>query len=79
MPLFHIHVHTGTKTAKDPEGIELPDLEAARSFAGEEARSLVAAKITKGSNVVDLKLLIESESGELLAVIPVSARVLGLS
>jgi len=79
MALFYIHICSGTDVAANPEGIELPSLEAACAHAREGARSLVAAQISEGSDAVDFDLCIENESGVPLAVIPISAKVLGLS
>jgi hypothetical protein len=40
MPLFYLHVRDGSHLGEDTEGIELPDLEAARAEAAEAARDI---------------------------------------
>ncbi len=41
MPLYYLHIRTRGKLEVDPDGIEVPDLDAARAEARRVARELV--------------------------------------
>ena len=61
MPLFYFHVFNDEITI-DEEGIELPDLDAARAFAIRSARSLVCDSVQKGHLNLDHRIEIADES-----------------
>jgi Domain of unknown function (DUF6894) len=43
MPHYYLHIRDGTELVEDPDGTDLPDLEAARQEALEGAREMLAA------------------------------------
>lgn len=49
MPRFHFHVVNGTGETRDDDGVELPDLEAARLEALSGIRSMLRDEISGGS------------------------------
>ena len=61
MPRFFFHVFNHEITL-DEEGTELPDLDAARAFAIESARSLVCESVKKGQLNLDHRIEIADES-----------------
>ena len=48
MPLFYFHVFNGTGETRDEEGVELPDLEAARLQALNGIRSILREEVGRG-------------------------------
>jgi len=50
MPRYYFHVRDHTRAIIDEEGIELPDLEAAREEAVAAARELMSQSILKGES-----------------------------
>lgn len=60
MPRYYLHVFNDEITL-DEEGLELPDLEAARQEALESARSLVCDAVHKGYLNLDHRIEIETE------------------
>lgn len=48
MPLFHLHICNGLGFTPDEDGLELPDLLAARQTAVEGARSLLSEEVRAG-------------------------------
>jgi hypothetical protein len=60
MPRFYFHVYNDI-VAIDEEGLELPDLEAARAQALESARELVCEGIHKGQLNLDHRIEVEDE------------------
>ena len=65
MPRFYFHVFND-ETSLDDEGLELPDLEAARAHAVEGARSLMSDLVWRGRIVLSHHIAIQNEQGELL-------------
>jgi hypothetical protein len=65
MPRFYFHVHNDYD-AEDQEGMELPDLTAARTFAVESARDLVCESVSKGHLNLDHRIDIADEDGTVL-------------
>jgi hypothetical protein len=49
MPLYYLHIRDGTELLVDPEGSNLPNLEAARTEAIEGARQLISEAVRTGS------------------------------
>ena len=61
MPRFYFHVYNDI-VAMDEEGLELPDLDAAREQAMESARELVCEGIHKGHLNLDHRIEVEDEA-----------------
>ena len=70
MPHYHFHLHNRIGFVPDQEGLELPDLQAAREQALRSIRSIVSADVLDG--LIDLNGGIEVMDGgpEPIAVIP---------
>ncbi len=49
MPRFFFHIHNGSGETRDEEGLELPDLEAARLQAIEGIRSILKEEMGRGA------------------------------
>jgi hypothetical protein len=49
MPLYYLHIRDGAHLLLDPEGSNLPNLEAARTEAIEGARQLISEAVRTGS------------------------------
>ena len=62
MPRYFFHVFNDEITI-DEEGADLSDLDAARDFATESARSLVCDSIKKGHLNLDHRIEIADEAG----------------
>ncbi len=74
MPRFYRHMQHGDQLIEDPEGIELPDLDAARADALRGVRGLLAEAIQKGTDgLLDDAVIITDEAGRELMRIPFSA------
>ncbi|HEX4737140.1 MAG TPA: hypothetical protein VH331_06225 [Allosphingosinicella sp.] len=61
MPRFYFHVYNDI-VAIDEEGLDLPDVDAAREQALESARELVCEGIHKGQLNLDHRIEIEDEN-----------------
>lgn len=48
MPLYYLHVSNSVGNARDTEGQDLPDLDAARTLAVDSIRSIVAEEAKAG-------------------------------
>jgi hypothetical protein len=68
MPRFYFHVFNDV-VAMDEEGIELPDLAAAREQAMDGARELVCEAINKGHLNLDHRIEVTDEAGETLTIV----------
>ena len=70
MPRFFMHLRDGTDEMLDAEGVELPDLEAARSKVLAAARDVLAGDVRQG--LIDLRYRIdaEDEAGRLVYSLP---------
>ena len=68
MPRYFFHLHNDLET-RDEEGLELPDLAAARNVAEQEARAMAAQSVANGQ--LDLRHSIEviDESGATVLVV----------
>jgi hypothetical protein len=69
MARFYLHQRTATGRIEDPEGSDLPDLDAARSHALTAARHLWAAAILQQGEPAGLSFEIADEQGQRLASI----------
>lgn len=65
MPRYYFHVFNH-ETSLDEEGLELPDLKAARLHAIRGARSLMSDALKEGCIVLSHHIAIQNEQGELL-------------
>ena len=73
MPRFYRHMQHGDQLIEDPEGIELPDLDAARTDALRGVRGLLAEAIQKGTDdLLEDVVIITDEAGQELMRIPFS-------
>jgi hypothetical protein len=68
MPLFYFHVCKGDIRVYDREGVELPDVEAARAEALEDAREMMSEAVRGGLDISERRIEIESETGEIVVV-----------
>jgi hypothetical protein len=70
MPRYYLHIRDEGRLVEDPDGSDLPDLEAARAEALEGARNILAAKVKAGKLIDDQRFEITDETGAVLAVVP---------
>ena len=66
MPRYFLHVD---ELDTDPEGAELPDLEAARREAILSAREMLAEWIILAAEDIPTRIVITDEAGSVLAVV----------
>jgi hypothetical protein len=71
MPRYYRHILHSDGLIADPEGIELPDLDAARAEALEGIRDLLAEAIKSGKDdLLNDAIIITGDSGRALMTIP---------
>jgi hypothetical protein len=70
MPHFFLHIRDRDGLTADPEGTELPDLEAAQTDALAAARKILAEPIAKDGKTGDPRFEIIDEAGRLLLTVP---------
>jgi hypothetical protein len=70
MPLFFFNIRDGYEVDEDEEGIELPDLEAARA----EALATVEELRDQLADAGDIQLEITDDTGRRLLTVPFSRR-----
>jgi hypothetical protein len=63
MPKFYFHVRNGSELIEDPEGMELPNVVAARAEAIQAARDILAEKVRFGSDLKGELFEIWDENG----------------
>jgi hypothetical protein len=68
MARFFLHFY-GDVVARDEEGVELPDLQAARTLAIAAARELASADVLQGRLNVDHRIDIEDVSGTVIEIV----------
>lgn len=66
MPRYFLHID---ELDTDPDGTELPDIEAARREATLSAREMLAEWIILGAEEIPTRILITDEGGTVLAVV----------
>lgn len=66
MPLFYFHIRRSEDEIRDTEGIDLPDLEAARREAILSARSILSQEVLQGDLPLHERIDIEDADGRLL-------------
>jgi hypothetical protein len=69
MPLYYLHIRNGDKLEVDPDGTELPDLEAALTEALKVARELMDEVADLGRDAV---IEVANGSGETVFTVPFS-------
>lgn len=69
MPSFYFHVRDGDALFEDPDGSELPDLEAARAEAVTAAREAFAELIRRGKAAASRRFEIADGAGRILATV----------
>lgn len=69
MPLFFLNVYNRTGWSRDEEGMELPDLEAARAQAVDGIRSILQDEVAHGGIDFEGRVEVLDEAGNLLATI----------
>jgi hypothetical protein len=71
MSRFYCHIRQGDTLIQDIDGLELPNLDAARTEALDGIRDILAAGIRRGEDgALDDVLLITDEAGRELMTIP---------
>lgn len=75
MPLFYLHVCDGSGFVEDHEGLDLPDLAAARLTAVEGLRDMLAGDLRLGHLNTACFVEIENEDHELMDTVPFSEAV----
>ena len=69
MARFFLHLRDGTELMEDPDGSELPDLNAARAEAREAARDIMAGMVRAGELLDGQQIEIRDAAGALLEVV----------
>jgi hypothetical protein len=69
VPIFYFHVRDGDRTVEDPDGAELPDLDAARAKAATAIREAVSRPASAGRDLGRRRFEITDERGRLLATV----------
>ena len=72
MPLYYLHIRNGNKLEVDPDGTELPGLDAAFEEARKVARELVREVADLGQDAI---IEIADGSGETILTVPFSDAV----
>jgi hypothetical protein len=71
MLLYYLHIRDGTELLLDPEGSNLPNLEAARAEAIEGARQLISEAVRTGSPLhMQRAFQIDDADGHTLLSVP---------
>ena len=68
MPRYFFHLHNDLET-RDEEGLELPDLAAARDVADHEARAMAAQSVANGQLDLNHSIEVTDESGATVLVV----------
>lgn len=66
MPRLFFHLRDGEDFLLDPDGVELPDLAAAKAFALRNAYDLMAGEVQSGKLKLDQRIDVEDEAGNVL-------------
>jgi hypothetical protein len=69
MPLYYLNVYNRTGCSADEEGMDLPDLDAARLQAVEGIRSILQDEVGHGKIDFEGRVEVLDENGKLLATI----------
>jgi hypothetical protein len=68
MPRFYFHLYNDVVTADD-EGRMLPDVEAARGVAVQEAREMMTDEVLAGTINLSHRIVVADEDGQVVATI----------
>ena len=68
MPRFFFHLYNDI-ISTDEEGRELPDLEAARTAAVQEVRSVMTEDVLKGKVTLSHRIVVADENGCVVATV----------
>jgi hypothetical protein len=66
MPVFLFHLRDGVDRTLDPEGMELPDMDAAKREALRAARDVTAHEAIGGKLDLNLRIDVEDENGTIV-------------
>lgn len=66
MPLYFFHVRSDGSEILDPDGVEYPDLDAARRAAVAGARSIISEEAKDGRLPLDERIDVEDGDGKIL-------------
>jgi hypothetical protein len=66
VPLVYFHLRDGTDVLLDPEGRDVADLDAIPQIALHEARAIIAADARDGQILLDQRIDVEDEAGQLV-------------
>lgn len=69
MARFFLHLRDGTELMEDPDGSELPDLNAARAEARDAARDIMAGMVRAGELLDGQQIEIRDAAGALLEIV----------
>lgn len=76
MRRYKFHLISDGSCMCDPDGLEMPDLDAMRGHATQAIADIVADELRQGKTDVRLTLLVDSEDGERVANFEAMARLL---
>ncbi len=75
MPRYFLHVREAGDLVEDPDGVDFPDVAAARMEAVEAAREIMAEHIRKGLDVSGWSFEIADGSGRPVMTVPFSEAI----
>jgi hypothetical protein len=75
MPRYFLHVNNSIGFVEDEEGVELPDLDAAREKAAAGVRSIIADEVLHGRADLRGRIDVADEEGRVLLSLPFGALV----
>lgn len=70
MPRFFFNLCSQTEHLPDPEGVEMPDAEAARIAALDAARDIIAADARSGTVDMFCRIEVENDAREIIQSLP---------
>jgi hypothetical protein len=70
MQRFYFNIRSEAGLLEDFEGTELPDLEAARLEAIEDARQLMSDAVRIGFDIASRSIEVRNEAGEIVLFVP---------
>lgn len=76
MRRYKFHLISDGGYMADPDGVEMPDLDAMRGHATQAIADMVADELRQGKTDVRLTLLVDGEDGERVANFQAMARLL---
>lgn len=76
MPRYFFHVQEGDVLFEDKSGLEVPDVDAAKQWAAQDARALFRQGAVDGP-LSEHWMVIATEDGETLATIPFAELLIG--